>query len=185
MFSGFAGRPDQMFAARKSSSTGREADAPNLGQRTSGWHQKRCSLDEHSVTYHTLAARVGDITQSRAKYPGAPETSTLSFFHTPHKIRAKHTDEILERHTTWSSFTSCSGRTAPPISTRRHDSTIFQLFFPFSREWKWLEPNRIDRAEKKRTPSQRLRIKIRILLRTKFVLLCRKKRMLASRVVHR
>ena len=118
VFSGFAMRPDQMFAARKSSSTGREADAPNLGQRTSGWHQKRCSLDEHCVTYHALAAREGDITE---------ETSTLSFFHTTHKIIAIDTDDILERHTTWSSFTSCSRKTAPPIPL----VAMIQLFFNY------------------------------------------------------
>ena len=82
MFSGFAVRPDQMFAARKSSSTEPEADAPNPGQRTSGWHQTRCSLDPQCVTNNTLAVRERDITQSRAKSPGAPQTSTLSFFHT-------------------------------------------------------------------------------------------------------
>ena len=95
-----------------------------------GWHQKRCSLDSHCVTNHALAVREGDKTQSRAKSPHSPQTSTLSFFHTPHKILVKDTDEILERHTTWSSFTSCSGRYRH--STRRHDSTIFQLFFPLS-----------------------------------------------------
>merc|ERR1719240_992561 len=38
----------------------------------------RCSLDSHHVTNHTLTVREGDITQSRAKSPGAPQTSTLS-----------------------------------------------------------------------------------------------------------
>ena len=48
------------------------------GQRTSGWRQSRCSLDSHYVTNHTLTVREGVITQSRAKSPGAPQTSTLS-----------------------------------------------------------------------------------------------------------
>ena len=67
-----------MSAARKSSSTEREADAPKPGQRTSGWRQSRCALDSHYVTNHTLTVREGVITQSRAKSPGAPQTSTLS-----------------------------------------------------------------------------------------------------------
>ena len=48
------------------------------GQRTSGWRQSRCSLDSPYVTNHTLTVREGVITQSRAKSPGAPQTSTLS-----------------------------------------------------------------------------------------------------------
>ena len=48
------------------------------GQRTSGWRQSRRSLDSHYVTNHTLTFREGVITQSRAKSPGAPQTSTLS-----------------------------------------------------------------------------------------------------------
>ena len=67
-----------MSAARTSSSTEREADAPKPGQRTSGWRQSRCSLDSHYVTNHTLTVREGVITQSRAKSPGAPRTLTLS-----------------------------------------------------------------------------------------------------------
>ena len=66
-----------MSAARKSSSTEREADAPKPGQRTSGWRQSR-SLDSHYVTNHTLTVCEGVITQSRAKSPGAPQTPTLS-----------------------------------------------------------------------------------------------------------
>ena len=48
------------------------------GQRTSGWRQSRCFLDSHYVTNDTLTVREGVITQSRAKSPGAPQTSTLS-----------------------------------------------------------------------------------------------------------
>ena len=48
------------------------------GQRTSGWRQSRRSLDSHYVTNHTLTFREGVITQSRAKSPDAPQTSTLS-----------------------------------------------------------------------------------------------------------
>ena len=69
-----------MSAARKSSSTEREADAPKPGQRKSGWRQSRCSLDSHYVTNRTLTVREGVITQIRAKSPGAPQTSTLSLY---------------------------------------------------------------------------------------------------------
>ena len=48
------------------------------GQRTNGRRQSRCSLDSHYVTNHTLTVREGVITQSHAKSPGAPQTSTLS-----------------------------------------------------------------------------------------------------------
>merc|ERR1712136_594934 len=43
-----------------------------------GWRQSRCSLDSHYVTNHTLTVREGVITQSRAKSPGDPQTSTPS-----------------------------------------------------------------------------------------------------------
>ena len=132
-----------MFAARRSSSTERETDAPYPGQRTSGWHQTRHYLDSHCVTNHTVSVREGDTTQSRAKSPDAPQTSTLSFFHTPHKIVVKDTDEILERHTTWSSFASCFSTLFPfprsDLSHRinHHCGEAFSLTCHL--EWKWLE----------------------------------------------
>ena len=70
VFSGFAIRPNQMFAARK------KHEKP--GQQTSGWRQSRCSLDSHYVTNHTLTVREGVISLCRAKSLGAPQTSTLS-----------------------------------------------------------------------------------------------------------
>ena len=103
-----------MFAARKSSSTEREADAPYLGQRTSGWHETRCSLVSHCVTNHTLAVR------GRAKSPGAPQTSTLSFFHILHKIvNSGKTYNVEQFYVVL--------RTVPPIPL----VAIIQLFFNY------------------------------------------------------
>ena len=144
MFSGFAIRPYQMSAARKSSSTEREADAPKPGQRTSGWRQSRCSLDSHYVTNHTLTVREGVITQSRAKSPGAPQTSTLSLclieqFNVMLGTVPRHS---IRYHLLSSTFSLSSARRFQNGLTHRAEGTPNShiLFWMKWLEPKWLEP---------------------------------------------
>ena len=118
-------RPYQMSAAHKSSSTEREADAPKPGQRTSGWRQSRCSLDSHYVTNRTLTVREGVITQSRAKSPGAPQTSTLSLclieqFNVMLGTVPRHS---IRYHLLSSTFSLSSARRFPNGLTHRAEGT--------------------------------------------------------------
>ena len=115
-----------MSAARKSSSTEREADAPKPGQRTSGWRQSRCSLDSHYVTNHTLTVREGVITQSRAKSPGAPQTSALSLclieqFNVMLGTVSRHS---IRYHLLSSTFSLSSARRFPNGLTNRAEGTL-------------------------------------------------------------
>ena len=137
-----------MSAARKSSSTEREADAPKPGQRTSGWRQSRCSLDSHYLTNHTLTVREGVITQSRAKSPGASPTSTLSLclieqFNVMLGTVPRHS---IRYHPLSSTFSLSSARRFPNGLTHRAEGTpnshiLFLDEMALSLEPKWLKPH--------------------------------------------
>ena len=94
-------------------------------QRTSGWRQSRRSLDSHYVTNHTLTVREGVITQSRAKSPGAPQTSTLSLclieqFNVMLGTVPRHS---IRYHLLSSTFSLFSARRFPNGLTRRAEGT--------------------------------------------------------------
>ena len=131
-----------MSAARKSSSTEREAGGPKPGQRTSGWRQSRCSLDSHYFTNHTLTVREGVKTQSRPKFPGAPQTSTLSLclieqFNVMLGTVPRHS---IRYHLLSSTFSLSSARRFPNGLTRRAEGT------PNSHILLWLALFLISRA---------------------------------------
>ena len=120
------------------------------GQRTSGWRQSRCSLDSHYVTNHTLTVREGVTTQSRAKSPGAPQTSTLSLclidqFNVMLGTVPRHS---IRYHLLSSTFSLSSARRFPNGLTHRTEGTPNSHIL-FWMKWPWaggrLEP-KLDNA---------------------------------------
>ena len=139
-----------MSAARK--------NTKKPGQRTSGWRQSRCSLDSHYVTNHTLTVRDGVITQSRAKSPGAPQTSTLSLclieqFNVMLGTVRRHS---IRYHVLSSTFSLSSARRFPNGLTHRTEGTpnshfLFWMKWPGAGgrlEPKWLEPKWTEDAKR-------------------------------------
>ena len=85
----------------------------------------RCSLDSHHVTNHTVTVREGVITQSRAKSPGAPQTSTLSLclieqFNVMLGTAPRHS---IRHHLLSSTFSLSSARRFPNGLTHRAEET--------------------------------------------------------------
>ena len=123
-------------------SAARKKTRKKPGQRTSGWRQSRCSLDSHHVTNHTITVREGVITQSRAKSPGAPQTSTLSLcvieqFNVMLGTVPRHS---IRYHLLSSTFSLSSARRFPNGLTHRAERTPNShiLFWMNGLEPKWL-----------------------------------------------
>ena len=89
----------------------------------------RCSLDSHYVTNHTLTVRGGVITQSHAKSPGAPQTSTLSLCLSEqfNVMLGTVPPKSISYHLLSSTFSLSSARRFPNGLTRRAEGDTKNL----------------------------------------------------------